>query len=293
MAMAWLRLGVAASLLFGVMAGCESSSQARFARTDHLSVPHMAMSALDVATANGAISVEQGPGDVVSIEATIRATTQERLDGTRVVALREPDETLRVRVEWADGIRLGSEGCSLSITMPDAGQIDLESKNGRLAVEGVGTDVRLSTSNGRVHVADIGGAVHARTSNGRITLARIPGAVDVATSNGRLEFVDVAGPIRGHSSNGGVQVRLAVDNRGPLDITTSNGSVSIEVGEQFDGLLRVETSNGRLNVAGLQGAALTELGKNTATLRFGDDASIVSRVHTKNGSITLTQRGSE
>lgn len=272
-----------------LLAGCGGWSPARFTRTDTLTTNHVNASALDIEVANGSVSVGPASGDVVTIEAVIKALTQERLDGTHVVVSRQPDQTLNIRVDWPESGRKSNEGCSLTIGMPDAGAIALTSSNGRLEVGGVGSDVRLKTSNGRITVHGISGSVTARSSNGAIEVRDVPGTVAVETSNGALQLTGIGGPIDGSTSNGAIEVRLADGNAGPVDASTSNGGIRIDLGSAFVGELSLTTSNGKVRVEGASGAEVVELGKNGARLRFGDELGNRSRARTSNGSITVTR----
>lgn len=250
-----------------------------------MSQPHVAMSGVDVEVANGSVELSRAAGAAVTIEAVIRARTQERLDATQVVVTRESDQTLSIRVDWPDGGRKGNEGCNVTIQMPDAGSVNLVSSNGRLSVEGVGTEVDLRTSNGRVNVSGAAGPVSARSSNGRVVVQDVPGPVRVVTSNGTVELKAVGGVVDIATSNGDVDVQLADGNAGPMNVDTSNGSVRVSVGAGFAGELRLDTSNGAVRVPAT-GAEVVRSDKNSATLRFAKGEGR-SRVHSSNGTITV------
>ncbi|KAA0213709.1 MAG: hypothetical protein DYG94_09380 [Leptolyngbya sp. PLA3] len=277
-------LAAGAGLLLG---GCRWQ-QASVTRTDLLTYPHQSGSGLNVEVANGSIDVTRG-GEAVSIEAKIRAVTQARLDATQVVATRQSDGTLNIRINWPEGGRKGNEGCSLAIVMPDAGEIELETSNGALKVEGVGRDVTLHTSNGAISVAGVSGGVQARTSNGRVVVSDVPGAVLAESSNGAMELVGLGGSVRGSTSNGAVTVRLSEESAGPVDVHSSNGAVRVEVGAGFQGELDASTSNGGLRAEGFEGAKSVEIGKRWAKICFEGEGT--SKIRTSNGSVTLLRRG--
>lgn len=281
------RRAFGAAMVAGAMllAGCGGWNEAKFTRTDTLSQPHVAMAGLDVEVANGSVSLTRAAGDAVTIEAVIRATTQERLDATHVVVTRESDQTLSIRVDWPEGGRKGSEGCSVTVQVPDAGAVSLVSSNGRLDVEGVGTELDLRTSNGRVEAIGVPGPVNARTSNGRVVVHDVRGGVTIVTSNGQVEVKGIGGAVDISTSNGNVDVQLADGNTGPMSVDTSNGSVSVWVGAGFAGELKLDTSNGGVRVPST-GATVVRTDKTSATLRYAE-GSERSRVHTSNGTITV------
>lgn len=213
------------------LAGCGVFTPARFEAEKALSVPHVADSPIDVETANGSITVTKADRKDVQIEATVRATTQERADAVKVTAERDGD-SLRVRVTWPDGAREPNEGCNITIAVPDARGVALRSSNGRLTVAGLGGPADLRTSNGRINVKGHAGRVTAESSNGRITVG------------GRVT--------------------------GPVELTTSNGAVELELGSEFRGKLSLRTSNGSVKVSDLGEATLERSGRSRAVINFGD-----------------------
>ena len=281
-------IAVAAALLLGSLAlqGCGITQQANFRRTDTVIKTHVPAAPVHVDVANGSIEVKAGEADEVLITAEIKALTQERLDQTMLVVTRAPDQTLDISVQWPNDKRKNNEGCSVTITMPNASTVALKSSNGRLTVTGIGTDLNLHTSNGRLIASHIPGNIYGRTSNGRVILTDIGGEIDVDTSNGKLILTDIAGPVRAETSNGAVQVRMTDSASGPIDINTSNGSATIAVGPGFQGQLQLNTSNGRIKVDEQTDAKSRTMNKSSARIDFGGNNS--SRVHTSNGSITVT-----
>ncbi len=281
-------ISAAAVILLGslTLLGCGITQRASFTRTDTVIKTHVQAAPIRAQVSNGSIEVKAGEADEVQITARIKALTQERLDQTMLVVTRTGDQTLDISVQWPDGKRKSNEGCSLTITLPDAGAISLKTSNGRLTVTSVGTDLNLRTSNGRIIASDIPGDVFGRTSNGRVILTDIGGEIDVDTSNGRLTLTDIAGPIKADTSNGSVQIRLTESATGPINISSSNGSATIAVGPGFQGQLQLSTSNGRIKVDEQIGAKSMTISKSHASIDFGGADS--SRVHTSNGSITVT-----
>jgi hypothetical protein len=253
-----------------VAAGCR---RADFRETRTTSVPHVSGSPLSVETANGAITVEAsapvpGSPSEVSIVAEIRATTAERLAATKVLADRDGGGRLSVRLEWPDGRREGSEGCSFSIRLPDANGVEAAASNGKVRVAGLAGGARLRTSNGAVVVSGHRGDVAVKTSNGSVEVAGATARTDVETSNGRIH------------------VSLAEDGTGPALLQTSNGSIRLSVGAAFRGTIDADTSNGSVEVTGVAGAQVDRRSRTSARVVVsGGDAA--SRLRTSNGSIEV------
>ena len=247
---------------------------------------------IDVKTRNGRISVERADVQLVEINATIKARSEERLQNTRVVAEHDETGTLVVRVEWPDGKRKNREGCSFEIRTPGAYGVALDSSNGSLRIRGLSGEAVLDSSNGSLTVEDHQGDVQAYTSNGAITLNGIDGSVTADTSNGKVRVLDVAGSVDVDTSNGSVTVELAADSRGPVRADTSNGSVNLVVNEQFVGELVLDTSNGGISFDAPATVSRVSTRRNHAVLQFGEGGP-KSVVSTSNGSIKVRTRSSE
>lgn len=197
--------------------------------TRTLTVAHVAGSRLDVRTRNGSVEVRQGGVDEVTITATIRARSQDRLSKTTLTAKRDAEGTLEVRVEWPDGPR-SNEGASIVVVTPSAAKVSALGSNGPIVV-------RLSDCR----------EVDAESSNGDIVV-EAPGAiVKASSSNGKVELEGVSGA-KVKTSNDRVQIALGADATGPVEIRTSNASVDLSVGPAFGGLLGATTSNARVRL---------------------------------------------
>ncbi len=234
-------------------------------RTEELRVAHRPGTALRVSTSNGGVTVARDPADEVTITARLSACTRERVDAARVVAVREADGTLAVSVEWPEGRRHGSDGCSFEIRLPDAAGIE------------------IATSNGGVSIGGFAGRAELRSSNGSIKVRSHQGDVHAGTSNGGLEIEGVSGEIVARTSNGSIRIGAAA---GPVRASTSNGSVSLDLGPAFSGELTLDTSNGRVHVDPAPGVKVVSAGRTSARVAVGDQGP-ASNVETSNGGIRV------
>lgn len=271
-------IGVAATASLGLLlAGC--GPEARFRHTATLQVSHVADSAIDVATANGGVTITATEREGVEIIAEIRATTQERADAVAISAERLAEGTLRVRAEWPGGRRLNSESCSFDIRLPDATGANVESANGAIALTGLGGEARAVTSNGRVMIERQGGPVDVRTSNGAISVLAPGGDVKAFTSNGSIRIEDAPGAVECESSNGAIYVLMTESAPGPVQLISSNGAIDLRDGEGFRGLIAAETSNARVHAPGMTNGVLKVTGDGPK-----------SQIRTSNGSIDIERR---
>ena len=219
---------------------------------------------IHVESMNGYINVNQADVENVEIISHIRALSEERANGTVVLAGKKVDGTLHIRVQWPDGKREGREGASFEIKVPAANGLKLESSNGHLETRGLSGLADLHTSNGHIKIHHHDGPVKVHTSNGKVVVADVKDSVDVKTSNG------------------GVEVRMS--GAGPLKAKTSNGSVDVKLGDGFAGKMSVKTSNGKLDIQGVPDQAVAP-GEKEADLAFGGEGE--SSVESSNGNITL------
>lgn len=260
------------------LVGCDGTAAFRASRTTQIA--HVAGMPVKVATDNGSVEILRGQAADVEITAHIKAQTQERLDATTVVVVREASGRLNISVDWPESHRKGNEGCSFEIKIPDAVGVTIETSNGHIKLEGLGGLADLETSNGAIEVTRHDGEVRAHTSNGRVEVNDITGKANVRTSNGSVTLNQIAGSAEANSSNGAIDIRLSPTSPGPVFADSSNGSVKVEVGPAFNGVIDMRTSNGGITVDGAQ--ATGGKGNKKATVGSGGGDSTLS---TSNGRI--------
>jgi hypothetical protein len=204
---------------------------------------------------NGRIVLEAGPDGAVTgtTKYYAKAATAEaaaarvgemgwetELEGsTLIVTLRRPSDDRR------------EYGASLTLAVPASWQVDADTSNGSVQVDGQFQKVLIATSNGRIDVHS-DGVVRARTSNGRIEYRGGSQDFDLRTSNGRVTALlegDFAGSGRVRTSNGSVDVECTGNLAASVSTSTSNGSLRVRGPEPVgEGELRIETSNGSVEV---------------------------------------------
>lgn len=235
-----------------------------------VSAPHEAAKGLEVHARNGSVLIKPSSGGDVSVTATLRMLSDERLADTTIAANRQADGTLLIEARPPGGKWESSEGCSFEIALPDASGVKAISDNGRIELQGMSGEATLTTSNGAVTSRDHRGPVHASTSNG---------SVKVEAAHG---------PVEARSSNGAITVTLADDSPGPVAAKTSNGSIEIHLGAAYKGTLDVSNSNGSVKCPEGTGIQVRRSGKHAATVTVGDGGP-TSEVRTSNGAITVVR----
>ncbi|MFO0831224.1 MAG: DUF4097 family beta strand repeat-containing protein [Phycisphaerales bacterium] len=259
---------------------------AKFTATQESETAHTVGKPLRVSTDNGSIKVTKGSGDKVRVTAKLRATTQERLDATKVTTVRNADGSLTVSVTWPGNDRKSSEGCDLEVSIPDVSAVTATTSNGSITAKGLSGAATLGTSNGSIGVDAWEGDLKADTSNGSIEANAVTGKVDAKSSNGRVKATDVQGPVTIDTSNASVDVSLKGKAPGPVRIHTNNGGVHLRVGPAFAGKLHAETSNGTISVKGAHAKAVGKPARDEGTWQFGQGGAD-SEVETDNGGVTV------
>ncbi len=246
---------------------------------------HVSGKPLRVRTVNGGVRVQRGQGEVVAIEATLRAETEERLRDAEILTERISDGMLSLGVKWPGGEAKPGEGCSFSINIPDARGLDIETQNGRVDISGMGGAARLSSTNASISANGHQGSLEATTSNGNITLEEVSESATARSNNGKIKMAGIGGAVIANTSNKSVSVELADGNAGPVQIKTDNGKVRLELSEAFKGELKLATSNAKVkfNLADHINVVASE--KDSAVLQAGDGPN--SRVDTRNAAIKV------
>lgn len=254
--------------------GCLSGwERASFRRDVELLFTIPAEAGLAAKATNGSVAMREGGSDEVRVVAHIRATSQERADAVRIIAL-ETSDWLEIIAEWPE-VRRGNEGVSFEIEAPG------------------GRPVRARTSNGNVALVGFSGGASLDTSNGNVSVESHEGPIEIDTSNGNVVVHGASGSVMADTSNASITVSLTDDSRGPLTLDTSNGNVSLIVGPGFAGEIHADTSNGSVKIHDSGAGAVTELIRNDRTnkvVRIGEGGE-ASVIDTSNGSVDIEVRG--
>jgi DUF4097 and DUF4098 domain-containing protein YvlB len=204
---------------------------------------------------NGRVEISTWQEDKVKIEAE-KIGSQWAVEHTKV-EISGGGDRVTVETQQPRQWMFGSSGrVDYHITVPERAQLEVETTNGKVRIEGAQGTVRATTVNGGVEVEDAVAAVDASTTNGavRLTFRRAPtdGASRVATTNGSVTLLlpqDATGSFEASTVNGGIQTDFPLkvsggfgghrlsgrvgDGRARFDVRTVNGGVRIRrLGEE-------------------------------------------------------------
>jgi hypothetical protein len=224
-----------------------------------------------VKVTNAPVSIKGGTGGTYSITVCKAAANAADLNNIHVavedgaLVSRGPDND-----EWT---------VTYKITAPSGAKLDIESRNGPLALR------------------DIDGDFVVRLKNGPLALHRVGGNVDAVTTNGPISIEGGSGTMKVKASNGPISVTLdgASWEGGSLDASTSNGPVSVKLSPAFASGVLVE-AHGRGPIACKAEACEGQLRRNQRgwdddddeprKFEFGRGPQNV-RISTVNGPVTI------
>lgn len=244
-----------------LLAGCGVQGERRTAHIDR-QWPAAQIKRVEVHEVDGAISVEAGPADTISLSADVRARGfqakpneenqgwfRTEIDGdTLVIGRRDSGRHVTIVPFFHhDDLRV-----DYAIKLPPTMALELHTVNGRIVSKGIAAQTEYHTVNGSIRIDSPGSAeVEAKTVNGRIearfendfqgaslktvngqVMATLPASAsfsgDFTQMNGDFE---AAFPLTIHSHPGSRRVSGEVNGgRYELHITTVNGDIKIENG---------------------------------------------------------------
>jgi hypothetical protein len=292
-----LLTGVALAAL-PLLAGCNVQigqviGGAHSAQTDRvLTAAHVPGSRLEVHTGLGSVEVVADPGrENVEVKAHLTAsgaTTEEaqaRLADIDVQVNRRDDGVLEIVARPTRKGETMHGGCSFAVRIPDADGVTARTGNGSVTFRGLGGSAEADSGIGSVTVIDHKGAVKAHTGNGSISVARSGGPVKVESGIGSVTVEQASGAVEARTGNGSVTLATAGD--APFTLDTGIGSVTARVAAGAGGRIEATTGIGGITVTGSRKPQAESGSKTAKKITLGEDGP-TSKIHTGNGSITVT-----
>ncbi len=231
---------------------------------------------LVVTSENGSIDVEAGPAGTIRVQATLRNAPRVQYE------VSEDGDTVTVEAEVDSGAR--NAGADIVVTAPTETEVELETSNGSIEVQGLEASGTLRTSNGRVVMKDIRGDLDVRTSNGPIEVTSMEGVGTLATSNGAVTLAEVKGAFDVDTSNGNISFSGEMTAGGENRLETSNGSVTVELEGTPSVKLDASTSRGEVSSELPIEASRTQKQRLVGTIGDGEAELFI---RTSNGSVTI------
>ena len=210
---------------------------------------------VEISNISGEVNVIGWSGDAVIIEGRLE-------EGIKELAISSGGS--RVSIEARQMRRRGySAEAFLTVKIPTAAGLEVETISADITVDGVDGEVELESVSGKVEVsgrpslleaASVSGNVVATATAGRSELESVSGDVIVRSASGRLEAGSVSGniEIEGgelHSLNaetvsGSIFCAAVPSGSGRFSLETMSGTVEMVVSESADADYYVETYSG-------------------------------------------------
>ncbi|MEO8215948.1 MAG: DUF4097 family beta strand repeat-containing protein [Acidobacteriota bacterium] len=254
------RLGFIIFMLAMTMSVYAETFHEKFDRTVDLAPG----SRLSIANVNGGVVVRTWNRPQVRIEADKSISGAFDADGVKkrleaiVIEVKSSQNGLAVRtvapeagnslIQWIAGS--GTEyNVKYVLTIPERMDLNLQTVNGGMDVDGVSGMLQIETTNGGITVRNAAGMVNAETTNGsiRVQLPR-------PSADSSMSF---------ETTNGAVSVELPASYRGNIKLRTTNGSIRSDLpvatsraGKNYmDGsingggpTLKIQTTNGSIAI---------------------------------------------
>lgn len=254
-----------------------------------------------ITSQRGWISVKPGGGAAVDVVAHVRATTPERYETAQVVAVRETDGSVTVRLDWPGTVNVG-ETAGLEVTVPAEADVDVRTPQGRLSVTGLRGELFLRTGDGDIEVVNHRGPVRAETGSGRVDVVEVTGPVVVRSGRGDVTVVMTPAPGSGapgsDAGDGAWQIAGAEAKPqaagspgagglpGVVDIDTGRGTVRLTLTRDFAQELELGTGSGVVDVRDLPAARIIATGQRYMHVAIGEGAG-KSRAVTGRGNVVV------
>ena len=149
--------------------------------------------------------------------------------------------------------------------------------------------VDLQTRNGPMALHDFAGSIHVRASNGPVSLDNIGGSVQAATTNGPIALKRGSGDQRISATNGPISVALSGSGwEGPgLDVSTQNGPLALSIPDGYSSGVAIQTSSrSPISCTAAACADLARVAESPTTLRFGSGNPVV-KLSTSRGPLAI------
>lgn len=224
---------------------------------------------------NGGVKIEKGTGAGYSITACVGAGARTPEEAQRAVEnIRLVTEGNRVRVVNAENAR--NWGVQLVIEAPDGAQINAETRNGPIGINGVDGRINARAQNGPISVND---------ASGQITATAVNGPVSVSGSRGDFNL---------ETQNGPITVNLQGARwDGKLDARAQNGPLSVRLPDNYSSGVEISSSgNSPWSCRGNACAGVNddrEWNRGARTVKIGGDPVVV-RISTVNGPVSIDNR---
>lgn len=250
----------------GSLAGCLATGRSA-TETVTETYPIDDLTALELESVTGSITVADSDGDAIEVTADKAAPTEDALESVTLVSSRNDGHlTLETNHDEMPFLFGPDPKADLEVTVPSAVRL-----------------ARAETTDGDVEIRNVTGDLVAGTTNGRVDIEGVEGGVSAETTNGGIRVAGVSGDVDANTTNGDIDVSLTAGG-GNLAAESTNGDLAVRAPDSLDATISVSTTNGDISVDGVGNSSPSGDGSLEVTL--GDGTRRV-RLETTNGDVTL------
>jgi len=220
----WIAIGLWTSLSLPLLAHAQEWTK---------TFPVTGQPELRVETSDADIRVDTW--DQKSIEARVTSEKWGVGQGKVEVYDRQTDDSVEIEVRFPHGIhvfQMGNRRTIVEIHMPREGKVRLHTGDGSIRLRDLKGNLDLESGDGRVEVEGVDGVLRAHSGDGHIRARGRFDNLDVSTSDGRIEAEAVTGSTIGKG----------------WTLKTGDGSVSLSVPENFAADVVLHTGDGHINL---------------------------------------------
>lgn len=249
------RITAALALIFSASVAYAETIEDTIERT----LAFSAGSLLQVSNTNGDVEIVTWDKDEVQIEARkkVKASSGDRA--------RQAFEDLKINIdESSTGVKIETEyprnrsswwnnvssSVRYYVRVPQSADLEIDTVNGKIVVEGVHGRIDLESTNGGIRVEEAGGSMTARTTNGGI--------------DAELRSVEANEDMAFRTTNGSITLSLPTDIQADVSARTTNGSVQTDFPITIQGTFRKNRLDGNIN----GGGATIELKTTNGSIRI-------------------------
>lgn len=210
--------------------------------------------------------------DQKSIEARVTSEKWGVGQGKVEVYDHQTGDSVEIEVRFPHGVHIfqvGNRHTVVEIHMPREGKVRVHTGDGSIRLRDVKGNLDLESGDGRLEVDGVDGVLRAHSGDGHVRARGRFDNLDISTSDGRIEAEAVSGSTIGTGWN----------------LKTGDGSVSLSVPENFSADVALHTGDGHINLEMPVTVEGRYAGNNVRGKMNGGGGLLT--IHTGDGSIRL------
>ena len=170
-------------------------------------------------------------------------------DGINIVE-HQAGDTVDIEVRFPRHVfqmNWGNRHVDIEIKVPRDANLDLNTGDGNVDVQGVRGTMVLRSGDGKLNLSDLQGSLQAHTGDGNIDIRDVRGDLNLHTGDGRIDATGIDGSLRAETGDGRIRANGRFD---VLDVRTGDGGIeaSALAGSKLDANWMLSTGDGDLTL---------------------------------------------